>query len=587
MGAAVFGVVLWTHAELRREAIAGAQDEVLRLARIAILEQENAIQEVKKLLIVLASVPDVRRDDMAACSAFFADLLRELPRYANFGTIRPTGDIVCSGHPLRSPVNVGDRLYVRRALETGRFAIGEYQMGRVTGRPTLNFGYPIKDPGGAVRGVVFAAMDLGWLNHLAARARLPQGSTLSVFDANGLVLGRYPDPERWLGKVVADAPIVRHVRATQGEATAEDVGLDGVSRVFALAPLPKSEAGGSVFVVVGVPRAVVLAGVERLLRRNLVATAVLTLVAAGLVWFGSGRIALREALYGSPFAADLGRGRGRRPHGRIRAYGSAVTCVAAAVALQLAIWPYVQPTVTPPFFAAVMLSAWLGGLGPGLVATVLSAVASAYFFIPPVYSFRIGWDDFLRLVGFAAVALLISMLNDRRMRAEMNLRRHADQQGRVAELGRRALGGADLAKLSAEAVAGIGETLDVEWTVLLEEVPGAAGLVTRAAWGRGQQRVPDVLRVESGSLIADALQATQPVVSDVTCERATSLPAFATEGGAIGGIAVPVYGRDRRWGVLAAFTASRRPFTRDDIVFFQSAAHVLTMAVQREPVGTG
>lgn len=34
--------------------------------------------------------------------------------------------------------------------------------------------------------------------------------------------------------------------------------------------------------------------------------------------------------------------------------------------------------------AAVVIAAWYGGLGPGILATVLSAVASVYFFLPPV-----------------------------------------------------------------------------------------------------------------------------------------------------------------------------------------------------------
>ena len=39
--------------------------------------------------------------------------------------------------------------------------------------------------------------------------------------------------------------------------------------------------------------------------------------------------------------------------------------------------PYLQ------FFPAVMLAAWLGGTGPGLLAVVLAAAASDFFFLGP------------------------------------------------------------------------------------------------------------------------------------------------------------------------------------------------------------
>ena len=42
-----------------------------------------------------------------------------------------------------------------------------------------------------------------------------------------------------------------------------------------------------------------------------------------------------------------------------------------------------------PFTASIMVVAWYGGLGPGLLATVLGAASATYFFVPPYRSFRI------------------------------------------------------------------------------------------------------------------------------------------------------------------------------------------------------
>jgi PAS domain S-box-containing protein len=79
------------------------------------------------------------------------------------------------------------------------------------------------------------------------------------------------------------------------------------------------------------------------------------------------------------------------------------------------------------FLAAVMISAWYGGLGPGLVATVLSVLSNDYFFIDPRYSFAVhSVSDILQLVIFAAVAILINILTSAQHRAERVLRESAE-----------------------------------------------------------------------------------------------------------------------------------------------------------------
>src|SRR5580698_3950825 len=42
-----------------------------------------------------------------------------------------------------------------------------------------------------------------------------------------------------------------------------------------------------------------------------------------------------------------------------------------------------------PFIGAVLIASWVGGLRPGLLATLLSAMATDYFFVPPFFSLQI------------------------------------------------------------------------------------------------------------------------------------------------------------------------------------------------------
>ena len=69
-------------------------------------------------------------------------------------------------------------------------------------------------------------------------------------------------------------------------------------------------------------------------------------------------------------------------------YGVATLVVALVVALKLLLDPLIEEQ--SPFLmlaVAVMVAAWFGGLGPGLLATALGALAADYFFLAPRGSF--------------------------------------------------------------------------------------------------------------------------------------------------------------------------------------------------------
>jgi PAS domain S-box-containing protein len=106
----------------------------------------------------------------------------------------------------------------------------------------------------------------------------------------------------------------------------------------------------------------------------------------------------------------------------LQRYGVAVLTVALATALTLLV-PLVAEHITfALFLAAVTVSAWYGGRGPGLVATALSIIITTLFILPPNFSLAIGFTALLRLSSFVFLALLVSTLTTARLRAEAALR---------------------------------------------------------------------------------------------------------------------------------------------------------------------
>jgi PAS domain-containing protein len=106
-------------------------------------------------------------------------------------------------------------------------------------------------------------------------------------------------------------------------------------------------------------------------------------------------------------------------------YAAAVCSVAAGLALRFALGDVLGATVPYiTFFPAVMLAAWFGGFGPGILATALSLIAAFYFAIEP---FRLDASNSAHVVGalvFLAFSVFISALNEalRRSRARSDER---------------------------------------------------------------------------------------------------------------------------------------------------------------------
>ncbi len=266
---------MWFAASRDRAAAADAAEaEALRVVRRAARDQAVLLEQARQILVALAQAPSLRSGPTLACSVVFNDLraqyLQAYPRYANLGVIAPDGSITCSVEPVSGPVNVADRPYFQRALSTLDFTLGEAAIDPALNQAFLNVVYPVLDFGGEVRLMLFATLDLSWLNAVASEAELPAGSTLSVLDPAGLILARYPEPERWVGQTFAVETLPEDVDVGRSEGTLEITGVDGVRRLFAYTPLnPDADAGNRLSVNVGIPVNVVYAQADRTLANNL------------------------------------------------------------------------------------------------------------------------------------------------------------------------------------------------------------------------------------------------------------------------------------------------------------------------------
>ena len=164
------------------------------LIKIAAIEEQGKINQIKEDLIIFSKLPFIKEFDTQRCNDQFAELLKISQAYANIGVLDRNGNLLCSGVQfVPGTINAADRTYFINAKTTDSFSVGEYQIGKVTNKATVNFGYPLYEPDGAFKGVIYIALDLNWMNNYLEQLDLPEGSIVSVVDHRGTVISSIKD----------------------------------------------------------------------------------------------------------------------------------------------------------------------------------------------------------------------------------------------------------------------------------------------------------------------------------------------------------------------------------------------------------
>ena len=117
----------------------------------------------------------------------------------------------------------------------------------------------------------------------------------------------------------------------------------------------------------------------------------------------------------------------------ISRYAMAVLSVAVAiVAAELITRLLNAEAIASSMLCAVIFAAWVGGLGPALLAVALALLAFHYYLVPPINSFTwkhdlfaVGISEIPRLILFSITSLVVAFLISAQRKATEELRRSA------------------------------------------------------------------------------------------------------------------------------------------------------------------
>ena len=285
----VFLLYAWSEVQDRQQRREAAEDQLLRSVRLLAAQQSQFFQRAESVLSAMLVAISDDWEQTERCNAYLIRLAAHNPGFTGLGIATPDGTIVCSSIPGRMlGLDLGERDYFLRALETNDFSIGEVQVGLSSRRAIVGLALPLVGDG-AVKLVGVLGLELAGLSETISAASLPENGAAVVFNSSGTILARSPEPEQWVGK---SGPPWHAEIASAGGDVLEATGLDGVPRLWAMSPL-QPEKG--VYAALGVPEPALLAQADRIFWRGmglLVAVFAGAAIAASLI----GERAIRRPL---------------------------------------------------------------------------------------------------------------------------------------------------------------------------------------------------------------------------------------------------------------------------------------------------
>jgi len=267
------------------------------------------------------------------------------------------------------------------------------------------------------------------------------------------------------------------------------------------------------------------------------------------------------------------------------AYAAAV--VMPLLVLPLGIFPE-QPHVLTAgrlYIVVVAVAAFLGGLGPALVATAISFAGMTYYFSPGMHSFLITKPgDLGSLVMFFVTALVISELLFRGETAHREAAAARERAERLQQV--------TAALVEARTTQDVLDVMLEQGVAASQASRGAVALIgpdgetleIKASYNYPESLVRDYGRVPLAveTPHAEVARTSSPLFLGSRAERDRRFPAIAdrTEE-TFAFAALPLVGPSRTLGTLALSFATDRSFPREERVLLEAIAHQCAQALER------
>ncbi|MBL0940447.1 MAG: response regulator [Gemmatimonadaceae bacterium] len=237
--AIAFALLAWLRArdrQLAEQRLIGerASDNAQAVTRAL----DAQIGQVQTLLQSLHYVVDLNAPASVTDSVLRVLHDRMVAPYSNLFLADTAGQVLGAARILpagRAAMNISDRPYFQEVARTQRFTVGDPVRSRALPDSVriMPFIAPITDQRtGQPKGYVGASILVDSLEGVQMARRLPPGSVLTVLNANGRIIVRTLDSDRWIGKMFPGFSVRGQAEQPVGTDTIVPSDIDHVDRLF-------------------------------------------------------------------------------------------------------------------------------------------------------------------------------------------------------------------------------------------------------------------------------------------------------------------------------------------------------------------
>ncbi len=225
-GVGVFSVVSQVRVVERR-----AQSRALNLAETTAANVRDFLGRTDQPLAGMIEDHELRTLDLDACQHVVDELRLLSADFANV-FVAVNARPYCSAKPASDTLDATGSLWWEAVQQSDGLAIGEPQLGRISGQWITVAAYPIRDTDGRFVAALGAAVDMVRFERLLASAGLPPGAVITLQDADGIVVARSEDADEWVGRRLPGGGLEEEHRS-HPTGQSRTPGAEGIDRLWA------------------------------------------------------------------------------------------------------------------------------------------------------------------------------------------------------------------------------------------------------------------------------------------------------------------------------------------------------------------
>ena len=276
--ATMWGLLAWQHQKIEKEAQAGLSTHTASLALAFSEHTESAFERVDYVLAELRNVwvsnPTAMTGAIEARRNLLGDAVLQI------AIIDADGMLAYSN--LGGPrIDLSDREHFRvhaQALYEDKLFVSRPVKGRVSGKWSIQLTRPVLNKG-RFAGVIVMSVDPGYFTRFYQKIDLGTQGLVSVVRDSGEIMARFPEPDKYIGKLIDTIPFTGYGAPQQGNFR-RVAQTDGIDRIYSYFKMPAY--GLNVLVSAGIEEQ--LAAVEQQQHAMLLIAGVASMLLMGLAW---------------------------------------------------------------------------------------------------------------------------------------------------------------------------------------------------------------------------------------------------------------------------------------------------------------